>query len=503
MVKRKGSARGFFSNYCGLGGSGPVLHKTDAICKQHDECYSELSKSDNPYLYYNDCDEEMMRALKRHKPETIQESVPHGVALDYFHTKKSIAPTISPNNRAKKRAKYEAPKASLSKLPAEATMSGTQVVGGTEDNGQKDGAEDAPNFTGHIWYGFPNEQSCVLRYLDTFYINDGGAVGLRTEYMQRPDTYATTDLTAGGGGVLNSSAYSSLVNSTFASGYDFDQPWLFQVKMTSPYAIINTPAGLLSGLSNVGQPNWIALWDQKYTYYHQHSVDFDIHFTFGTPTISGNTNAVDFQNYGLWCFYKYTEQDNPPTQWTNKNLQTVAHAAQFTENALNAGGGASAQADGATFQTTTAGGDHTFPLTSDDYMRMPHWHKKYISWNTISSTRATVSGTYMFGQCKMDTKTMNASVDNLGAANSTELWAKTGATPVFPENLSIILVEDCRRVLQTGIQVNVAITVDTRHKLTFKDLRQAYKFPTPNLTTALGVSTQYGDEINFSRGAAY
>ena len=64
---------GLLSNYCGLGGSGPVQHKIDALCKKHDEMYDDMLKEGrNPYLHFNEADQWMVDELGKIKGDGSQ-----------------------------------------------------------------------------------------------------------------------------------------------------------------------------------------------------------------------------------------------------------------------------------------------------------------------------------------------------------------------------------------------------------------------------------------------
>lgn len=65
-----------FSNYCGLGGNGPVRHEMDAICNTHDENYEIIrERGRNPYIEYNWADAIMLDQIKRlpNKPRRLEE----------------------------------------------------------------------------------------------------------------------------------------------------------------------------------------------------------------------------------------------------------------------------------------------------------------------------------------------------------------------------------------------------------------------------------------------
>lgn len=67
---------GRFSNYCGLGGDGPVQHEVDEACRIHDEDYGVLiRKGINPYGRFNDADQKFMHNLQQISPKSFREYV--------------------------------------------------------------------------------------------------------------------------------------------------------------------------------------------------------------------------------------------------------------------------------------------------------------------------------------------------------------------------------------------------------------------------------------------
>jgi len=88
---------GVLSNYCGLGGSGPTLHRVDEICKRHDEYYDFLrAKHGWPesYLTWNAADadmEEELQTLDRNKMG-YKERMAYREVQIFLHSKKQVAP---------------------------------------------------------------------------------------------------------------------------------------------------------------------------------------------------------------------------------------------------------------------------------------------------------------------------------------------------------------------------------------------------------------------------
>lgn len=85
----------FLSNYCGLGGSGPVQHALDVLCKKHDEEYQDMIESGrNPYIRYNNADRRFLNALKRIKPGGVREMILHKASYAFFRLKGLVVPDL-------------------------------------------------------------------------------------------------------------------------------------------------------------------------------------------------------------------------------------------------------------------------------------------------------------------------------------------------------------------------------------------------------------------------
>ena len=62
----KKSHAGLLSNYCGFGGSGPIQHKIDDLCMQHDNMYEKMLKEGrNPYTKFNEADQWMIDQIDK------------------------------------------------------------------------------------------------------------------------------------------------------------------------------------------------------------------------------------------------------------------------------------------------------------------------------------------------------------------------------------------------------------------------------------------------------
>jgi hypothetical protein len=82
------------SNYCGPGGVGPIRHRIDVLCKQHDHWYRNIDNSGrDSYKRFNEADVHFIKELKKIIPVNIKESILHKAALGYFEKfKKTFFP---------------------------------------------------------------------------------------------------------------------------------------------------------------------------------------------------------------------------------------------------------------------------------------------------------------------------------------------------------------------------------------------------------------------------
>lgn len=76
--------RGYFSNYCGLGGSGSTQHATDEACKEHDELFAEIQKlGGDPYLHYVQADTQFLKRLWHTKTTSTKEELLREISMGY------------------------------------------------------------------------------------------------------------------------------------------------------------------------------------------------------------------------------------------------------------------------------------------------------------------------------------------------------------------------------------------------------------------------------------
>lgn len=383
---------------------------------------------------------------------------------------------------------------SLSNSPAAANM----------DDAPKgiEGAETQIDKPHDVWTRFPNHQWARLGWWYTNYISDiaGTVTQQPRDAFDNPDYETTTDLLTTGGGVRTQATGPSQLGVTgaawipYASGHDYKNPVMFQLRMTSPYNIMKTFAGQGLAGNQVGhsQPAWLEMFEGKYQFYHVNECDWRIDFNFGTPFFYGSpsTNFTNQHDMGFYIFWKYTSNDTPPLSFPISNSQ-VANT-----------GAVDAQGTRITTVNPLTTGSFTQNCTPDDYFRMKGFHSKHVSLNSIGPTHVSIAGKYKFGQCKMDIKQQDHSALG-GTALQTEGWLATGSTYLFPEDLTVIIVQDNAMNSAPGVYTPVGFRMNTEMLTEFRDLRSAFKFPTPANAFINSATTLNTEAVFFNKGAAY
>lgn len=402
--------------------------------------------------------------------------------------------------RPAQRRRTEEP-ASLENSPAttQATMSGDDAPMGIE------GAETQVGSPHDVWTRFPNHQWARLGWWYTNYISDVSTTvsDQRKNAFDDPNWESTTPFLgpASGGGARISPTGDDILGvdglaPTIPSGHDFKNPMMFQLRMTSPYNILKTytGAGIVgNGIGN-SQPAWLEMFEGKYQFYHVNECDWRVDLNFGTPwTINQSSNYVtpnNVKDIGYYIFWKYTSNDVPPLS--------------FPMGTNNYANGGVANAEGTKVinkNQLTVPASYTQPCTPDDYFRMKGFHSKHVSLSSTNPTHVTISGTYKFGQCKMDIKQQDHAPGT--TVLQTEGWLATGSTYLFPEDLTIIIVQDNASMAQPGIRTPVGYRMNTEMLTEFRDLRSAFKFPTPANAFINDATTVNTEASFFNKGAAY
>lgn len=360
----------------------------------------------------------------------------------------------------------------------------------------EEGGEQQVTKPHHIWRRFPNTQTAALKWVMTLFaagVTD--YTGYKIPY-DRQDYTTATSLSTTGGGAWGVTAKNELAGaSLFANATELWTPQLFQLRMTTPYNILKNAFNNGVAASNHAEPTWLSYFDQMYQYYHTLETEWELNFHFGVPISADNTAVANYQHLGIYIFWKYTEQDDPPVSWSNKVGAVLgdARSTAYTENA------APTPDQSTTIALTDAG--TVLPCNADDYFRMGGWNHKYVSFDTITQVKTKIKGLYKYGQCKMDIKTIQAS-DTHGGDTTAEGWSLTNSTPAFPELLSVIVCWDNATYNTNAIKVPMSVRFETEQLVQFKDLKANYKFPTPELNNPLDTSgISFTTEYNFMRGA--
>lgn len=356
------------------------------------------------------------------------------------------------------------------------------------------GGEQQVTVPAHIWSRFPNTETARLKWVNTTYI-DGTGTNAQGAFMpwDQQNEKAATNLNNTAGGTWSNVNGDNLQGIQAGgvgspSGYDFTNPVLYQLRMTTPYNIVKQLAGTSFNPTFTSQPDWIGLFDSKYQYYHAIDCEWHITVNFGDPWVS--SSASNPKNFGFYIFYRYTNEDDPPLSYAVGNTNLANQT------------GATIGTSAITGVTAINNGNATLNCTPDDYFRMGGWHHKHVKLNTTHPTSTTISGKYKYGQCKMDIKTLSPS-DAHSIDSSAEGWTQSGSTPAFPEILSVIIVQDNALTGNPGWKTPCSMRTHTEHTVQFRDLRSPYKFATPAneyLPTSTGIST---DAVMFQKGAGY
>lgn len=369
----------------------------------------------------------------------------------------------------------------------------------------EEGGEDQTGPIKNVWKRFPNTQNTQLKWLATLWLGPGvagigaGSSAINNEPFDISNDLTSTSLSTTGGTALSNP--SSFDMYTPGNGYNFDNPFLIQLRMTSPYNIIKNFGGNTNAKST---PMWRGIFDTKYTYYHCLETEWELKGTFGVPntqTAAGPPAVFSTlprpEALGFYIFWKYTEQDDPPTNWSGlSGGKPIARQIGQTDD------------DHVNIQALDAGANPgTVSCTPDDYFRMGGWHHKHVKLNATHLTEWVIRGKYKYGQCKMDIKTISPN-DAHGTDTAAEGWTQVNSTPVFPENLSVVIVYDnMYRAIGSGANPTLtpcAIRMETEQLVQWKDLRKGYKFPVPGYVVPNPDATYLNtDLVYFMEGAGY
>lgn len=358
--------------------------------------------------------------------------------------------------------------ASQSKRPRIEQAPTPTMAGGTiaAQEATENADQSAPGIEGalepihHVWRRFPNVDTAMLKWIYTQMIGGNSAnLAIRPSGsawdQQRKRDIAVADTYANAQASLDTTAVSSILN----------PPMLIQYRMTSPYNIVKSDSG------NLSEPQWIGFFDSKYQYYHVAKAKWTLSFTLGFNDVAGGSGVPlgeDHQQYyAFYVYWKYTSEDDPPTSFA---IDTTGKTS-YNGSPLN--------------------------CTPDDYDRMGGWNKIWIQGDNRRLTRKVITGQYETGQCRMDVKMIN-DPKHSGTATA-EGWTAVKSTVLFPENLSVILVQDHAFTNNlTAANVNIGIRSEIDYLVQFRDLQSKYKYP----VQSAAIGGTFDDGQYFYRGAA-
>lgn len=357
--------------------------------------------------------------------------------------------------------------------------------GGPDSSNGPCGTETQPDapYCSPIWTRFPNTATAKLKWIHSVIL--GGRVTNLSGFDAKRDIFDTSQVNnsatavASGTNVTAAAAGPQEDLAITGTTLDLTTPLLIQVRMTSLYNVLKNfdqateGNSTGSGLTEYSEPQWLSFFDSKYTYYHVMKCDWHMEFTFWS-----NNSTLPIIG-GFYIIWRYTSQDDPPTQWdTSGNLRATDGWVNTSTRTIVGG---------------VLGNTSTANLTIDDYERMGGWNIHHVTPSTVTLPVHHIKGSYEYGQCRMDMKTLMAQ-DAHGLDTSVEAWQQTRNVPGFMENLSVIILQDniyaqttsSRNAVAMGVRMHATYTAQ------FKDLQSSYKYPTPALA-----QTQITDDRQF------
>lgn len=398
--------------------------------------------------------------------------VHHGVKSlkQYYDNSKSKGTkrSHSPKGEQEKRLRKEEPKKE-EKMPSNSHE--TCAEEGESGQGAQLGVETQLDPFTSPWTHFKNTENAILRYYHTALIS-GGGYSVDRQTFDVAHSYHTTGTSYQSGQTLVQTGTNNPLSIDIGgSWWNFEYPYMLELNMNTPYNIINKYAtGAAQPItfqtptitSGGATPQWIQFFDNKYQYYHQLELHWEVELVFGNSAA-----ASDFTGY--YIFYKYINEDSIPVQWVSNATYTTGPGKTLASGALG---------------PTTSGGGNTYAnCTPDDYFRMHNMKYKHVVCNSIEPTLVTLSGTYKTGQCKMDVQTLATDIHS--ASNTSEGWIQVKNVPSLQERLAIIIVAD--NAMTTSVtQQQIGMRIKTQHHLQFKDLTSVYKFPLPSNQSSTG-----------------
>lgn len=423
---------------------GQPVNKTDAAAYKHDKRYGELQAAGiNPYVTYNDADEEFMRDVGDDFGGRIGKAVFAGKRklaeynlISSFITpekkQKPLHSSISPAGDIPKRIDVKTPGNTMNKAPAQ---------GSGNETGLQETPVDRVNpyevYRGPPDYTFASLPFHIDSMIDVTNTSNRDHAIRMTSPLDPGVTYGLTDLNSGAG----------------------EQRQFMPLNDASD--------------NSIRSANWFSYYAGMYNYYHVVSCQY----------------KVFIENYGapIWVYQMFYNEDLPNANATNLDMQLWPQTKYWYVNSAFLGIGASGQRlsqplietvtnsiqeplndeDGA----TAAG---TNPADVDDSGIITHAH---------GSTVLTFSGEYRPGDFNREIR----------LDNQVENWTGVAANPALPERM-LIRVKPQSNVIESnssrsaGDDMRYRIRVHVNYLVEFKELKADLRYPVVNQPLTVNIA---------------
>lgn len=423
---------------------GEPVNKTDAAAFKHDKRYGDLQASGiNPYITYNDADEEFMAEVGDDIGGKIGKAVfagkrklaEYNLISSYTTPEKKKQAThssISPGGDIPKKIEVKTPGTTMSKAPPQ---------GSGNEGGLKETPIDRVNpyeiYRGPPDYTFaslPFHMDALMDVTNTY--NRDHAFRM-TSPLDPGVTYGLTDMNAGTGESRQFMPLNDAADSTIRSA------------------------------------NWFNYYAGMYNFYHVVSCQY----------------KVLIENYGapIWVYQMFYNQDLPNGNASNLDMQLWPQTKYWYVNTGFIGIGASGQRLGQplietvtnstaepmnTEEGPTASG--TNPADVDDVNIITH---------SQGSTTLTFGGEYRPGDFNREIR-LDSEVEN---------WTAVNANPSLPERM-LIRVKPQSNVIESnstrsaGDDIRYRIRIHINYLVEFKELKADLRYPVVNQPLTVNIA---------------
>lgn len=431
-----------FSNYCGLGGSGPVQHQVDQICKEHDEDYQTiLDQGENPYLHYNWADDKMQKRLRRVRTSaSIREKMLKTFTTTLWNAKKRFTrhlpfpnpPAIAqPKKFLGKRLRGAAdaiqPQAPMALSYGNATRTNPPVGGASV-------TDETPITNQRPTYGIPNTHTTVLPYTAYFSVvgpKDFSAVPQFIEFSL--DNYLNVVRTP--------------ISAKPNTGVLPTQPGVYNGPVPMPDNYWSTAGSFpttlssendVSGADYAERPQWAQYFEKFYQFYTVLGVQYEFHFC--------NMGRRDMDS--IKVLEKVDAYDRAQAKQSKQPITTMAEATRFPGQ---------------------------------------KWH---LIHSDGSGATSTAGFTKLFGNYQRGSKKGPVMNDGL-----TSRWQRIGVLPPLAETLTLIFYPSAPSAATANavnsyeryFHVNCEFTI--KYIVQFKELQPQLKWPSSYYTDEVEIST--------------